>query len=54
MEPTTHQLQCDGKDLAPGVRMERPWSCTCGVTFFGYDSTVRKAFAAHKREAQTK
>lgn len=45
---TSHRLICDGTPLAKGAKMERPWHCTCGQTFSGFDSAVRKDFAAHK------
>lgn len=54
MNPTTatqtHSLNCDGRPLGYKVRMERPWSCSCGAKFFGYDTPVFKAFRDHKRE----
>lgn len=46
-----HQLICDGETLAKGVRLERPWHCSCGAKFHGYDSRVRKDFRTHKLEA---
>lgn len=50
-DTATHTLKCDGPSLVKGVRLERPWSCTCGAKFDGFDTAVRKAFAAHKRGA---
>ena len=44
----THALECDGAPLAKGARLERPWSCTCGAKFHGFDTAVRKAFREHK------
>jgi hypothetical protein len=48
---TTHSLNCDDAPLAKGVRKERHWSCTCGTHFFGFDSTVKREFTAHRKGA---
>lgn len=49
VEKAGHVLRCDGRPLGYRVKEERPWSCSCGAKFYGYDTPVKKAYREHKR-----
>lgn len=46
-EQEPHTLRCDGPPLVKGARQERPWSCSCGARFHGFDGAVRRAHREH-------
>jgi hypothetical protein len=44
-----HRLYCTGPALAPGVRQERTWECSCGIwAMHGYDTPVKRAHREHR------
>lgn len=49
----THALRCDGPTLSKGARLERPWSCACGATFYGYDSAVKQQYREYLEVSHT-